>query len=213
MLCASTIIRASTKREGTDEVLTLHCGEAYNIRNTVRVVTSFYTGVSYDLILRTIAGFGLSFGLSPTLRIPPEATTNVLLSPLSLNGTLESVLREVTAKAGCVWYIRNGELYIGGREAQPQEYVDAVVLDSPLSTVKGSIEYIDNLDVSLDSGDSVQTKGITLTIPLLANAHLARILQINNHPKYNGNYAITKVQHKLDYEGSTWDTIIEARFI
>lgn len=60
-----------------------------------------------------------------------------------------------------------------------------------------------------NEGNSVETTGVEIAMPLDASFNVAHKLRINNG-FYKGTRDITSVKFKLDYEGSDWDTIIEA---
>ena len=212
LLFAGQIIKSSTRREGSDQVTTITCGDSIYARNNIKVSGSLPNGTTYLQAIKNLTDILKTKGIPvQNIDIYSEQADRILSTlpnGFSYEGTLVDVLNKLTASIRYRTYFHLGKLYI-----EPVEnpfYSDAIRIKP--ENIKGSISPSDDTSgKSAKDGDS--KTGIEFNTFLNGEITLNKVLIIDGIENYTGTYKITGLEHKMDSEGNKWDSIVTARRI
>ncbi len=210
VICATEIIKTEIIKPNADRIIKLTCSEAYNARSKIKYNKSFPRGTSYiDVVLDmldTFANFGVPTGLFAATNLNGITLNKAMVFSDSIYGALETVCNATSYK----WYIATGEVYIVPKysEATDSQYVSVVEVTE--DNVKEAVLPMSNT-AKLNCEDSEKSmNGVKVKINLNGDAGSAQGVVVN-FGEYKGKYLITKVTHKLSFEGTEWDTTIECK--
>ena len=210
LLFTGQVSNFETRKEGSDLVTTLTCGDGYTINNDVRIDKSYPKGVSMATVMSDLISqyqkIGISLGnFTPfassnhrtdyvQLRTPSET---IYPKGYSVHGYLKDVLKEVCESVGYVSYITNGKLFV-----HPKGY----------TTTVEQFEYsIDSLysaqrTASPANGSSGKADvGLSVSVPLDGRLDVDKQLVVVDGD-YAGTYKILTKVHKMSYPSGEWVT-------
>lgn len=217
IICATQITRSQITKSGTDRILTLTCSEAYNAKRKIRYSATYGSYFTYADAIKDILSVFAAYGV-PTGRIEwsKTATTQQFGETYAVFGAAHKTLDKMCEGAKLRWYIAGGEIFIQPKSQKENAYLS--VLRVSEENVKNTVEFLD--DITNKDAGQIQTKtsGVKVTVNLNGNVNKSDGLQIvgtknasEAFKEFEGRYLIECVSHSLSYEGSAWDTTVEAR--
>lgn len=198
----------STKRPNQDSITEVICGDGYTVKKNARLTLSFPPKTTYEGIFISLAGGFSALGIPlGGLRLKPVRTM-ITESGYTVDGFIRDELDRLCEALDYTWYISLSKLYI-----QPKGMTIAttfVTLDNQYQ-VK-SINKMSDQTSALSGSNADGVGGVKIISVLDGRYTLDKFIKIS-FGEYKGLYKITSVSHKLSYEGTAWDTIIETETV
>lgn len=216
------VISHSTKKEGQDMITTLECGDGYTPYTTARTSLRVSAGNTYRDVFLALAGemnkagvvtgkivtegtLGTqAFDIAPSSqeaykRLDPKSV--LLVKGWAYSGKVSKALDDLCETFNHTWQIINNRLYI-----YPKYYPDMV---GTVTLNTDQILSLEDVEDGTETGSN-PAEGIGIKVTTLLDGRIedAKSLIITSGRK-SGQYPIRSVQHKLDYEGNAWHTIVE----
>lgn len=210
ILFASDIITTSIKKTQTDRIVTITCGEAYNVRRNIKYVKTWPKGERWTYVMLDILDVLGSYGIPKGTIDPNKMNDKRLKKAKPFTGSITEALDILTKATDYSWYIAQGKINLIPNLKDKDDAGGFRIANITESMVKNTIEPMDDM-AKRDLKEGEQTrKGIKFTV--LLNADLSTADGINiTFGDYQGKYLISKVTHKLNYEGGAWDTTVECK--
>jgi hypothetical protein len=189
-LCYADIPRGGvkTRREGSDQITTIEAAEGQRIYREATISASYPPATTRTQILTDVVSAArLTRGhIDPTL---PEVTYPAGMTAF---GSVRDVLSSLYAPSEARWWLDGRTLHILAPDSALPGNAPVIASDtgmhgSPTRTDKGGIEVTCNLLPAITAGR-----------PFVVRSRFA-----------SGSYRATKVQHKINSWGMTWETRLE----
>jgi hypothetical protein len=235
MIFSGQVRDVVTTRQGQDLITELFCEDAYTPNNYIKISKKFTRDNTYGQVLKYLvdkyAENGITTGdfiddwadvasrevatpnstkILAKKAIPQEyAQTPVVMARpantktsngLVLMGYLHQALDKVCAQMGYVNYITNGRLFV-----HPKGYTKMVEQFELSTKIMKSIRPMGSKSGGGSLGKGIE--GISITTFLDGRLDVDKSIKILDGD-HAGEYKIITKEHKLDYEGSSWDTLI-----
>jgi hypothetical protein len=203
-----TVLRASSRKEGTEMVTELLCSDSNIQLKTGRVSYAWPAGTTYATIIDDVAKAFQSQGIArgfvetkaknlPTLQSPAETTAT---GGYSFQGLSSQLLDKLCEQFQYVWYITLNELYI-----HPRTFNSFTVQYDVSAQIIKSLEPTQE---STDEVPSVETKSryqlITFLDHRIKTGQRIRLIE----GRYKGTYKVISVSTSLSYFDGDWDSNI-----
>lgn len=238
IICATQITSVLTTREGADRILMLTTSEAYTARRSHIYNGSFSADQTYaqaiSIILQEFNKVGVPTGYvdwgegelydylddsgKPTgYRGQSDGALDKQFGMLRVvHGRLGETLTDLCKGCGLKWYMAGGKVNIQPVKRSQNVYIN--VLQVNQNNIKDAIELYDDTIKEDKKKKTDRSRGIKLTVNLNGNVNKADGLEVYSNgdasstfSQHEGRYLIEQVDHNLSYEGSAWDTTIEAK--
>lgn len=201
LIYAGQVTKITTVRKGQDTITKLVCKASEVARKNIKISKVPSRGETSETIAKYFAAIAAGNGIP---------TGNVFV-PIALDypagyaaaGNLFEIMEEFCSNTALKCYVTLGKLYIEPQDAVP--VVTAVIVNA--ENIKGSIRPQDD---STAKTSSASKKGIEFSLFLDGKISAASVVKIT-FGDYQGEYKVISVNHKLDSEGSHWDTIISCQ--
>ena len=237
MIFTGQVETHNTTKKGQDVVTELTCSDAYTPNNYVKISKKFTRDQTYGDVLTYLADQYKANGITTgdlvkdwadiDYREPvfPDLVDGLILSPFAvpqdysqlpplltkpanlkmprgmvLTGFLHQALDRVCAQLGYVSYITNGRLFI-----HPKGYTRMVEQFELSTSIMKSIRPMGSKSGGGSLGKGID--GISITTFLDGRLDIDKTIKVLDG-KYAGEYKIITKEHKLDYEGSAWNTLL-----
>lgn len=193
-----------TEKKGQDSVTKLLCTPTEVPRKNIRFSKTPVRGETSRDVADYFAAVAAANGI-PTgyIYVPGEV---VYPSGYAAGGNLFDAMEKFCSNLNLRCYVVLGKLYIEPIAVTAPAVAKVIINEQ---NVKGFIRPEDDSS-GKTSSDPEKQSGIRVTTFLNANITPAKLLNVNYGP-YRGDYVISSVSHKLDLEGSYWDTIISCK--
>ena len=204
-LAVCQIMKATVRKKGTDVVAELLCSDSASLRKEVYFYNSYpantpYTQIINDFI-KCYKDNGVALGRFDTSKIVGKLTKGSYAFEGLASKSLSTLLKNITPAHKC--YTTINRLFIVPNEGE--ELVDVVILTE--DDFKRSVDLLTET-----TGTKAEKKkeyvGIKVNTFLNGACSTAGFVRIKGGA-YEGDYGIKTVSHKLDFEGSSWDTDLE----
>ncbi|MCP4394939.1 MAG: hypothetical protein GY804_11835 [Alphaproteobacteria bacterium] len=220
IICATIITKSWVERSGNNRVLKLLCSEAHDVKKTICYSETFAKTLTYEdgikKLLDVFAQYGVPVG---RIQITEAAKNTQFGKAYSVSGKLNKSMETLCSHSGHRWYMIGGDIYVEPVNPNDVEQVRALKVEQ--KNLKGNMEFLDDITNKDQTKDKTKKQGVGFTINLNGNINREAYVEVvatqGNEPSteefnnYVGVYAVTSVKHKLSFEGSAWDTIIETR--
>ena len=235
MVFSGQVESHKTTRQGQDLITEFTCTDAYTPNNYLKVSKKFTRDETYGDVLNYLVGLYKDNGIptgdfiddwadiaSRQVAIPnttkilaekalPQdyAQIPVLLSRpantkmpsgMVLTGYLHQALDKVCAQIGYVNYITCGRLFV-----HPKGYTKMVEQFELSTNIMKSIRPMGSKATGGSLGKGIE--GISITTFLDGRLDVDKSIKILDGD-HAGEYKIITKEHKLDYEGGSWDTLL-----
>lgn len=213
IICATEIVSSKIIKREQDRIVELVCSEAYSVRRAIRYNKTFPAGDLYiyvmNDILDTFSFYGVPLGYFDATQM-----NNIKLnSEKRFSTTLYDALEQVCDATKYKWYIAQGQIWVYPDFRDTSVGVGSGgygIVKITEDVVKGSIQPMSSSAKKDLKDTETNKKGVKLTVNLNGDITSADGIEIT-YGEYKGKYLISKVSHKLNYEGTAWDTIIECK--
>lgn len=211
LILSATIsdIETERKRDGTITTI-LTCSDNILPKKNLKVSKSWPPNTTKRQVLNDLVGIAQA-NFVPLGRV---VEIENFVSPLeeaypfgySVAGNLFEEFTKLADSIDYRFYVSLSKIYFEPKssqrlyetvEIQPENLKQAITSQSDSSTKK--------------SGGKVKKSGVRIHTFLNGRINSSMNVEvINNFPEYEGTYTIEAVEHRLDFEGNNWDTIIKA---
>lgn len=207
----------STRKEGTDTVTELVCGEGYIPNNTVRISKAFPEGVTADTIFKYFikqykeAGVPLGQYTAQAkdneivdfvqLRRPPETEFPM---GYSINGYLVNELNRLCKSIGYVSYIVNGRLFV-----HPKSFTKVI---ERYTVSEDDIYSVRKTAKTTSTTNSKSDIGVAVKLPLDSRFNVDKQLEILDG-RFKGIYKIESCSHVVNIRRGNFETSLSCKQI
>jgi hypothetical protein len=210
LLFTGQVSNFETRKEGSDLVTTLTCGDGYTINNDVRIDKSYPKGVAMEVVIRDLISqyqkIGVAIGnFTPSVPVTQRTDYVQVRTPAetiypkgySVHGYLKDVLKQVCESVGYVSYITNGKLFV-----HPKGYTTTV--EQFEYSIDGLYSAQRTASPANGSGGK-EDIGLSLSVPLDGRLDVDKQLVVLDGD-YSGTYKILTKVHKMSYPNGEWVT-------
>jgi hypothetical protein len=211
IIFTGNILSYSTVKDGTNVVTTLVCATSEvpikTSRSSISYAPNYQNGNYGDVIRDIVAQMklgGVAEGVIVTdqsnLRNLPNPDNTSLKGGYSFRGHTTQLLDKICEQFDYVWYITLGELYI-----HPKFYnsfgVKYSIVNSQIKSIRPE------QDTTNISPTITRPSGLKCIVSLDHRMKTGETVEVLEG-EYKGLYKILSVEHDLNFEGDTWDTIL-----
>ncbi len=200
------IEKVITDRQGANTITRLYCGDNTTARRDVRVSMAWSEGTSYDQVLTDLLSFAQVNNVTLGRPEIPEGMgiaigNKFLEAGYTVQGNLFDVIKKVAKECQYVSYFCDGKFYVEPEVAPHIVEVFRIEEDNVKEFIKPK--------QNVNKNTKEVSQGINLKLFLDGRVKVNSKLELPSGPKA-GTYIVKKVTHYLDYEGSWWETELEA---
>jgi len=202
LLYVGQILSVDSERRGEDIVTTLKVKPA-TLFEEIKINRSYPPNTTAMEVMQDLANVAASRGL-PTGEVFPTEVMDILVYPfgLSLSGDLLEALQNFCNTVHYRAYVLLGKLYIEPVWVD-RNAATITVRDEDIKTSAQSMEEASNTTLVTDG--SAKGAGLRVNLFLNGNINTSTFVRMDSE-NYQGDYRVLGVKHKLDLEGSAWDT-------
>lgn len=202
------IITKSIRNNKPENIVELTIGQSFNALRDIKVSRSWNPILSptYEIILRDLISdlrhAGVNFGSDNLIATLAKTHLSIpLLTGYSVSGNIFVVLDKVLKEIDWRYYFVQDVLYMEPKDLPPIQ--DEFVLVE--NNLKKSVE----VEQTTTKGNLQSSRSTGYKFTLFLDGRATPNKRINvTFGIYKGTYNINSVQHKLDFEGKAWDTIV-----
>lgn len=189
-----------TTQKNENSVTTIECSASEIPRRNIKFSKSPVKGETTEDVVKFFASVAADNGV-PEGNIFVAPPLQTYPSGYPAYGSLFPIMEKYCSEHGLNCYVTLGRLYIepkrGTIPATPRIRITK-------DQIKGTIR------PESDPEDSEESAGVSLTVVLNGNITPSTTVFIAD-ATYGGDYSITSVNHKLNFEGNAWDTVLSCR--
>lgn len=204
LLFSGQVRKVHSEKQGEDTITKLVCTAIDVPRKNIRFSKSPIRGETNEDVVNYFADVAAANGIPRGYIFVPDIVTYP--SGVALQGLLFPQMQQFCKKFNLRCYVVLNRLYIEPIAVTAPATSKVIV---SAQNIKGSIRAEDDSSGETTS-DPDRIAGISLTTFLNADITAAKLLNVN-FGQYQGDYLISSVEHNLDLEGSTWDTVVSCK--
>jgi hypothetical protein len=213
LIFTGEVLRATTEKQGQDTITTLVCSDGGFAFKGIRISETYSGELTYkeliESVIRTGTIYGVRMGeiyLVDSLDLATSSPDTSFLTDkvidMTVHGYFIDELNSICNSVGHKAYFCLGKVYVEPKYQTTAKPVVKVRNEETLYYIRWEESFN-----GFSEGAETEANSVKLACPLDGRLNVVSTLKIEEG-EYNGDRDIVSVIHKMDYEGTEWDTVI-----